>query len=279
MSARILVIEDNAANLELMSYILQAFGYTLKTAESGSAGLAAIQHDPPDLIICDIQLPIMDGYEIARLLKSSPAYRRIPLIAVTALAMVGDKDKVLAAGFDGYISKPINPETFVRQIECFIQAQPAESDSIAHVAGVSPALTPRGKSTVLVVDNTAVNIELARSILEPNGYKVIAAMGVEEALHAARTLPHDIILSDVCMSGESGYDFIQAVKADRDLAAIPFVFITSTVVNEIDRVRGLNLGAMRFLFRPIEPEVFLAEIEACLREGGRPGHGDHFDSR
>jgi DNA-binding response OmpR family regulator len=124
-----------------------------------------------------------------------------------------------------------------------------------------------------------VNIELARSILEPNGYKVIAAMGVEEALHAARTLPHDIILSDVCMSGESGYDFIQAVKADRDLAAIPFVFITSTVVNEIDRVRGLNLGAMRFLFRPIEPEVFLAEIEACLREGGRPGHGDHFDSR
>ena len=69
---------------------------------------------PPNLIICDVQLPVMDGLEVARHVKSDPVLRTIPLVAVTALAMVGDRDRVLAAGFDGYIAKPINPETFVR---------------------------------------------------------------------------------------------------------------------------------------------------------------------
>src|SRR6185436_8740413 len=112
MSARILVIEDNPANLDLMTYLLSAFGHTPLTADDGEAGLAVAQSQAPDLIICDVQLPGMDGYEIARWLKSHPQTQAIPLIAVTALAMVGDRDKMLKAGFDGYVAKPIDPETF-----------------------------------------------------------------------------------------------------------------------------------------------------------------------
>ena len=74
----------------------------------------------PDLIVCDVQLPDIEGFEVARWLKSHPELRAIPLVAVTALAMVGDRDRVLAAGFDGYLAKPIDPETFVRQIEGFL---------------------------------------------------------------------------------------------------------------------------------------------------------------
>jgi two-component system, cell cycle response regulator len=280
VSTRILVIEDNVANLELMSYLLRAFGYEPQTAEDGGEGVAAARRDPPNLIICDVQLPTVDGYEVARLLKSDPALRTIPLVAVTALAMVGDRDKVLAAGFDGYITKPINPETFVRQIEGFLHDQHQMSVPASHATASTPASPPRGNDyTILVVDNLAVNIELARSILEPNGFRIIAATGVQEGLRAARQHPCDLILSDVCMDGESGYDFVQAIRADRQLAAIPFVFITSTMTNEKDRVQGLALGATRFLFRPIEPDTLLAEIKACLREGERAGHGDHSDSR
>src|SRR5438105_2383863 len=120
MPARILVIEDNPANLELMTYLLQAFGYAASTATDGVEGLAAARRDAPNLIICDVQLPVMDGLEVARHVKSDPILRTIPLVAVTALAMVGDRDRVLAAGFDGYIAKPINPETFVRQMEAYL---------------------------------------------------------------------------------------------------------------------------------------------------------------
>jgi CheY-like chemotaxis protein len=118
--ARILVIEDNPTNLELMVYLLQSFGHTSLTAGGGEEGIKMALAERPDLIICDIQMPDIDGYEVAQRLKCHPVLRTVPLIAVTALAMVGDRDKVLTTGFDGYIAKPIDPETFVRQAEAFL---------------------------------------------------------------------------------------------------------------------------------------------------------------
>ena len=120
MVARVLLVEDNAANLALMQYLLQASGYTTLTATDGGQGVAAAQRESPDVILMDLQLPIMNGYEAARLVKEVPALRAVPIIAVTAFAMVGDRDKILARGFDGYIAKPITPERFVSEVEAFI---------------------------------------------------------------------------------------------------------------------------------------------------------------
>jgi len=120
MGGRLLVIEDNPQNLELMSYLLRAFGHTVLAARNGAEGIEMARREMLDLIICDIHLPGVDGYEVAQHLKRHPVLRQIPLVAVTALAMVGDRDKVLAAGFDGYIDKPIIPEEFVTQIEAFM---------------------------------------------------------------------------------------------------------------------------------------------------------------
>jgi two-component system, cell cycle response regulator len=267
MAARILLIEDNPANLELMSYLLRAFGYDPRTAADGRDGLEAAGSEEFDLILCDIQLPGMDGCEVARRLKADPALRTVPLVAVTALAMVGDRDRILAAGFDNYLTKPINPETFVRQVELFFRSQgrPSLPFSPHPVAAENPADVSK-HSTVLVVDNLPVNLQLARSILEPHGYLVLTAEGGDEALEMVRKVVVDLILSDICMAKGDGYDFIRAVKADPRLRDIPFVFLTSTMTDEKNRDKGLKLGATRFLFRPIEPAVLLAELEACLRE-------------
>jgi len=120
MVARILVVEDDAGNLELMVYLLTAFGYTVLSAKDGEEGLAAALSERPDLIVCDILLPKLDGREVIRRLKADPSTRAIPGVAVTALAMPGDRERLLEAGFDGYLSKPITPETFVEQIEAFL---------------------------------------------------------------------------------------------------------------------------------------------------------------
>ena len=118
--ARILIIEDNAANMQLMAYLLNAFGHTVLEAVNGKIGLATARQTLPDLVLCDLQMPGMDGYEVARRFKHDPDLIDVPLIAVTAYAMVGDRDKVLSAGFDGYIPKPINPELFVGEVEGFL---------------------------------------------------------------------------------------------------------------------------------------------------------------
>lgn len=117
MNARILVAEDHADSLELMRYLLQAHGYTVFTAEDGERALECARQNRPQLIICDLQMPKLNGYEVARALRSDPELCRIPLIAVTAFSMLGDREKVLAAGFDGYFSKPIEPENFVAGLE------------------------------------------------------------------------------------------------------------------------------------------------------------------
>ncbi len=120
MAARILVIEDNAENLEVMTCLLEAFGHTTFSASDGEQGLKAVSVQHPDLIICDLQLPGISGFAVCRQLKNDPLLSEIPLVAVTAQAMVGDRERILEAGFNGYISKPIAPRNFVEQVESFI---------------------------------------------------------------------------------------------------------------------------------------------------------------
>ena len=119
-------------------------------------------------------------------------------------------------------------------------------------------------TTILVVDNSYVNIELLQSTFEPFGYEVITAQTVREALSLVRETRLDLILSDLHMPEEDGFDFIRAVKADPALCSIPFIFLSSTVWPEKDRVDGLRLGADKFLTRPIEPQELLQEVESCL---------------
>lgn len=120
MNGRILYIEDNEQNLYLITYLLKASDYEVVQARSGEEGIALAVEQPPDLVLLDIQLPGMDGYEIARRLRSNTRLQAIPIVAVTSYAMVGDKEKALAAGCDGYIEKPIDPVTFLAQMEAHL---------------------------------------------------------------------------------------------------------------------------------------------------------------
>jgi CheY-like chemotaxis protein len=121
MSHKILVIEDNAQNMYLIRFLLESHGYTVIEAENGITGIQKAKEEQPEIILLDIQLPEMDGYEIARILRSSPETDTIPIIAVTSYAMAGDKERILAAGATDYIEKPINPATFVDQIKVHLK--------------------------------------------------------------------------------------------------------------------------------------------------------------
>lgn len=117
MNRRILIIEDNEQNLYLLTFLLVKNGYTVDSAEDGPTGIAKAAGQMPDLILLDIQLPGMDGYAVAQALRAIPALAEVPVVAVTSYAMPGDREKALASGCSGYIEKPINPETFLGEME------------------------------------------------------------------------------------------------------------------------------------------------------------------
>ncbi len=124
MSNKILIIEDNEQNLYLMRFLLEKNGFNVVEAVDGPKGIEAARTLLPDLILLDIQLPLMDGYAVAAELRKHKELGNTPVIAVTSYAMVGDRERVLASGATDYIEKPINPFTFVEQIRKHIGSRP-----------------------------------------------------------------------------------------------------------------------------------------------------------
>jgi CheY-like chemotaxis protein len=122
---RVLVVDDNPANLDLMLYLLRSFGHKAEGKTDATAAIASARSGNFELVLADILIPGMDGYEFARSLKADARLTSTPLVAVTALAMPVDRERADEAGFDGYITKPIDPRTFVSQVEAFLRTPSA----------------------------------------------------------------------------------------------------------------------------------------------------------
>jgi len=120
MSRRIMIVEDTADNRQIMRDLLSAAGYDLVEAVDGAAGVQLATTERPDLILMDIQLPVIDGYEATRRIKADPALAHIPIIAVTSYALSGDEAKARAAGCDGYVAKPFSPRQLLAKVREFL---------------------------------------------------------------------------------------------------------------------------------------------------------------
>ena len=124
---KILIVDDNPTNLKLVAYLMTANGYEVTTALDADVALAAIERDPPRLILMDLQLPGTDGLELTRRLKANPTTRDIIVVAVTAYAMKGDEDRAMAAGCDDYVTKPIDTRGLPDTIAKHLQRTPGSS--------------------------------------------------------------------------------------------------------------------------------------------------------
>ena len=257
MSARILIIEDNATNMELMVYLLRAFGYTPLSASDGEAGVEAARREQPDLIICDVHLPKLDGYGVVAALKADPATRDIPALAVTALAMVGDRERLLEAGFDSYIGKPIEPDTFVKQIESFLTGEmstPPKTDI----------------ATILIVDDHVLNREFLMTLLGYGGYRLIEAANGAEGLKMALADKPDLVISDILMPNMDGYEFVTRMHEHPDTADVPVIFYTATYREREALAVAESCGVRWVLPKPSDPDVILRTVQEALGQEPTP---------
>ena len=293
--ARILIIEDNPANIELMSFLLSAYGHTPLNAPDGARGVAAARSELPDLIACDVNLPGMDGFQVLAALRQEPALAAVPVLAVTALAMAGDREKVLAAGFDGYISKPIEPESFVAELEAFLAGTPpaaaaapapqaaAPVAATAAPAAPAPASNPwaaapepaastpvaadanaaLARPTLLLVDDDRFMLGVLNDMLTGEPYRVLSAQSGEEALALLADEPVDVILCDQAMPGMRGTDVL-AEAARRYPKTVRLMLSGQPDLSEIEAAIAAGVADEHYI-KPVSAMQLRERLGAAFR--------------
>jgi CheY-like chemotaxis protein len=268
MGARILLVEDTAHSLQLMTYLLESRDHTIIPAATGELGVELASTTRPDLIVMDLQLPGIDGFETLAAIRAMPDVGAVPVVAVTSFAMVDDRARALSAGFDHYLTKPIDPETFSEEIDVRLPeglrgspVVPAGGASSPVVPPPRPAPARQYSADILVLDDSLINQTLLRSMLEPHGYRVRTSSTVEEAIAAAEDVRPDLVLSDIHVGRQNGAALLSYLRTVPVLTVVPFAFITATTDWQ-DPAPGA--GEARVIRRPIDPSALLGEVEKLL---------------
>jgi DNA-binding response OmpR family regulator/two-component sensor histidine kinase len=258
--AKILIAEDSPDIRALIQMLLETEGHRVIAVADGRAAVAAAREERPELILMDLSLPIISGWEAARQIRTDPATASIPILAVTAHAMHGDRERALAAGCDGFIAKPISEDTFASRVIGFIHSRKAAAGEASKRQEGSVAEPGR----ILVVDDQAEVAQLLRTDLESEGHSVVLATSAEQALsHFEADNRFDLAVIDVMLGGNSGYDLTETFTS-QSAEYIPVLLLTA---GTIDRERGYSAGADDFIGKPIETVELRARVRSLIRVG------------
>ncbi len=260
----ILLVDDNAANLKLLGLVLSSQGYDVRTASCAQEAFELLKTTSPRLILIDVQLPDIDGLEVTRRLKADPATREILIIAVTAYAMKGDKEKAISAGCDGYVTKPIDTRALPILIAQYLGEAPAKPNSSPpRFEKEAVAESAReGTPLVLVVEddpqmNKFLTVVLSRL------YRTVSASDGEEGIDKARAMNPDLILSDLMMPRATGEQLLTTLRSESQFDAVPIVLLTGQE-DSARRVKLLQQGAQDYIMKPCSTEELEARVGNLL---------------
>ena len=258
--ARILIAEDSPDIRALIQMLLEAAGHDVIAVNDGRAVVAQAREARPDLILMDLSLPILSGWEATRQIRVDPHGAGIPILAVTAHAMQGDRERALAAGCDGFIPKPINEATFATRVASYLGSRPA--------APVEPlgkgALPGSQPGRILVVDDHPEVAMLIQGDLESAGHEVLVATEAAAAVQLfEKDDRFDLCIIDVMLGSESGYTLTERLTK-RSAEYVPVLLVTA---GTIDREKAYHAGADDFIGKPIETVELRARARSLIRIG------------
>jgi two-component system sensor histidine kinase/response regulator len=259
--ARVLVIEDEANNLDVAQRIIRAAGHEALVATDGQSGLDVARAERPDAILVDLLLPRVDGWTVTRTLRAEPWAARIPIIAVSALAMQQDRQRAIDAGCDDFVSKPYAPAELRAVLARFLPEAASLTAGTRRHDVVSAPIDRLG--TVLAVDDEPANLDLLSRRLAALGCGVLRASSGEQALAIAERERPDLVLLDVMMPGIDGWETCRRLKANALTTSIPVIFVTAKDQTD-DVVTGFEAGGVDYVAKPFEPVELAARVRSAL---------------
>lgn len=260
MSACALIVEDNPVNVEYLSALLRAQGVEALGASDGFQGLRVARAQHLDLVLCDLQMPRMTGFDFLEALRADEALKRLPVLAVTACAMEGDQARIRHAGFDGYVAKPVEPIVLIDAVERILGRSINDSGFVHDPLLLDAHSAP----TLLVMDPSPHRLEDKCAVLTAAGYSVLPAADIEKTLELTGVVRPDLILMEVGTHLGSGVETLRRVKHDPRLRGVPVVMMAGTRQDE--RLEGLvhSMGAAAFMPWSAQPQDILSVVRQHL---------------
>ena len=271
---RVLVADDDPKFFNLMVQVLEAAEFSIASAPDGKATLEKIQEAVPDLLILDLLLPGLDGWEVLKILRAGASTRELPILVLTALG-AADAERTLALGADEYLSKPISPSVLTDTVTRLVaeserRRREAEEEQVAKglaaIGALPIAEADRVRPRILVVEDNPMSLELMVELLSPRGFEVHACSDGREVMRLAKAHHPDLILLDINLPNIDGLTLARTLRGDPETQAIAILAVSAYAMAG-DEERVLKAGCDGFIPKPIDTGAFFAAVSAFLDRG------------
>ena len=274
MSARVLVVDDILPNVKLLEAKLVSEYYDVITAGSGKEALEKVANDSPDIILLDVMMPEMDGFEVCQIVKEDPATAHIPVVMVTALTDAQDRVRGLEAGADDFLSKPINDTALMARVRSLVRLKMATDEwrireNTANQLGVvgesSNLMTePVENAKILVVEDRDYELEKFKEVLSADNDIVMGVSSGADAMNLIGVHDFDVVVVSLNLEEEDGLRLSSHLKSNEKCRTIPIMMVAEQ--DDLSRVaHGLEIGAHDYLLRPIDRNEMLARTRTQVR--------------
>ncbi len=274
MSARVLVVDDILPNVKLLEAKLSSEYYDVLTANNGEDALRRVEQDSPDLVLLDVMMPGMDGFEVCRRIKANPAVAHIPVVMVTALTDSADRVRGLESGADDFLSKPVNDTALLARVKSLVRlkqtvdewrAREITASQLGVVENASSLTTePVENARVLMVEDQEFESDKIAETLHRDDDNVIPVDSGMRAMEYASQHEFDLIIVSLNLKKEDGLRLCSHFRSNEKTRAVPILMVATD--EDMDRVAlGLDIGAHDYIMRPIDRNELLARVRTQVR--------------
>lgn len=284
MTARVLVVDDILANVKLLEARLQAEYFEVLTAYSGPEALDVCARERVDVVLLDVMMPGMDGFEACRRLKSDPATQDVPVIMVTALDQPSDRLQGLEAGADDFLTKPVDEIALITRVKNLARLKMLDDEMALRAASTDQITLARDAATVLDRSNSGGRLLLvddhprsAVRILEPLSkvHDTFLERGIQTAMDKINTFNFDLVIVSLGLSNADGLRFCSQIRSLERTRHLPLIILVD-LDDDGRLLRGLDMGVNDYLIRPVDRHELLARVKTQIR---RKRHSDFLRHR
>lgn len=273
MSARVLVVDDILPNIKLLEAKLKREYFEVITAQNGQEALDKVASESPDIVLLDVMMPGMDGFEVCQKLKENDETMHIPVVMVTALTDTSDRVRGLESGADDFLSKPVNDVALFSRVRSLVRLKMTIDEwrvreSTANQFGMGDKTNvkevPYDKAKILLVDDVAFETEKIIESLNKDDHEVIAAQSGQEAIELTKTNQFDMIVVSLSLKQEDGLRLCSYFRSSDNTRGLPLVMLAND--DQIEKVaQGLELGAHDYIMRPLDRNEIIARSRSQIR--------------